>query len=81
MQHALKHFLLLDCENPRDHIYGILALVVSTQRIGIDYSRPANMVFWDVMAIATKDWDSDWLISLGRKMSVKGTESNAMELR
>jgi hypothetical protein len=39
------------------------------------------MVFWDVMAIATKDWDSDWLISLGRKMSVKGTESNAMELR
>jgi hypothetical protein len=51
----------------------------------IDYRRPANLVFWDAMAILRDSKlfhinDGYWLVPLGITIGVTGTEPNVIKL-
>ncbi|OCK75512.1 HET-domain-containing protein, partial [Lepidopterella palustris CBS 459.81] len=39
----------MECENPKDKVYALSAIVEGRLDITVDYSRPASWVYWDVM--------------------------------
>lgn len=39
---------IVDCENPRDHVYGLMGLVTTTQRLIIDYDKTTTELYDDL---------------------------------
>jgi hypothetical protein len=55
--HSLDWYGTMECQDPRDKVYGLLGLVQEEQRPEIDYNKPLEEVFLDVVAIPTS-WSS-----------------------
>jgi hypothetical protein len=49
---VLKDYSHLDCEDPRDKIYGLLGLVRTRERFDVDYSKTPSAIFWKALATA-----------------------------
>lgn len=49
--YALVDFSSLACKEPHDKIYALLSLVYERQRLPIQYEQPANIIFWQMMAL------------------------------
>jgi hypothetical protein len=78
---ALFLYPSLACTDPRDKIYGLLALVAPSEKVELDYSRPTSSIYWDAVAIIAKDHslvvNSDWLVKLRHELGVTDQEPNA----
>jgi hypothetical protein len=46
------------CEDPRDQVYGLQALVRENQRLEVDYSKAALDVWLDTVARETETWEA-----------------------
>ena len=84
---VLNRYSSLACEDPRDKVFGLLALVRSGDVPAIDYSRPPSEVFWTAIAVLRTDIqtyslrDSQMVAFLGplaSAMGVTGFEPNAI---
>jgi hypothetical protein len=42
-------FYRLECEDPRDHLYGLMGLIRQDEKISTDYSKPASMVYCEML--------------------------------
>jgi len=42
-------FHRFECEDPRDHVYGLMGLVRQDQKVPVNYSKPANIVYWEML--------------------------------
>ncbi len=42
-------FHRLECEDPRDHLYGLMGLVRQEEKVSADYSKPANIVYCEML--------------------------------
>jgi hypothetical protein len=82
LSRALQYFFTLNCEDLRDKIYGLLAVVETRHEITVDYSKSAPLVYWDAMAALNYDdhGDPSWVLRLGMAMGVTGSEENALSL-
>lgn len=72
----------MECENPKDKVYALSAIVEGRLDITVDYSRPASWVYWDVMNVMKglnmgAHCHRYWVIQLGLTMGVTGNEPNA----
>ena len=80
LHRVLRTLAHLDCEDPKDKIFGLQALVKSRNRVPIDYSRPSGELFWEAMArfhVMDKQEDARRaIIALGRHLGVTGLEKN-----
>jgi hypothetical protein len=83
LEQALQTFAWHECADPRDKVYGLLAVVRGSKMlIEIDYARPAPLIFWDVFRVMAKGktvplLEFNWLLELGKDMRVTGEEPNA----
>ena len=78
------------CEDPRDKIFGLNALIKEDEQVVIDYSKPASLIFWDTVAAIIQEIAREeeqrttirqstmWLLALGHAMGVTGSEPNAI---
>lgn len=77
---VLRTLAHLDCEDPRDKIFGLQALVKSRNRVPIDYSRTSGELFWEAVArFQTMEKQEDArraIIALGQNLGVTGLERN-----
>jgi hypothetical protein len=69
----LRDFSTRECENPRDKVYGLLALCNDKVEVNVDYSRPADEIFREVFStlIYFKGYDEVWFLQLAKDMGVK----------
>ena len=78
LHRVLRTLAHLDCEDPRDKIFGLQALVKSRDRVPIDYSRTSGELFWEVVArfqtIKRQEDARRSIIALGRNLGVTGLE-------
>jgi hypothetical protein len=55
LSYILETFSESECENPRDKIYGILGLVPEHRRVQVDYAKPLQQIFFDVLYKVIED--------------------------
>jgi hypothetical protein len=73
-------FTRLECQDPRDIVYGLLSLLPPESQIAVDYARPANVLFWDLIhAMGTAYLSPLRFLELGRAMEVTGKEENCIK--
>jgi hypothetical protein len=69
----LRDFSTRECEDPRDRVYGLLALCNEKVEIVVDYSKPMDVIFREVFStlIYFKGYDEKWFLQLAQRMGVK----------
>lgn len=73
LMNLLRDFSMRKCEDPRDKVYGLLALCDEKVEIVVDYSRPADLIFREVFS-TLKNFtvnDEKWFLQLAEDMGVK----------
>jgi hypothetical protein len=76
MTTVLMCFAYLECEDPRDKIYGLLALTSEHNQIKVDYSLTPSQVFWNALDVLDKDdiVDPTALVYIARELGVNEQE-------
>ena len=73
---VLSRFALLNCEDPRDKVYGLLGIMHPEARPRVDYSMSSAQVYWSAIALC-QDYQVEYyakeFFKLGQAMHVTGT--------
>lgn len=69
----LRDFSMRKCEDPRDRVYGLLALCNEKVGIVVDYSKPADVIFREVFSKLGhfEGYKKKWFLQLAEDMGVK----------
>jgi len=73
---VLRDFSMRGCAEPRDRVYGLLALCYGKVQIDVDYSKPARGIFFELLEIGNLDlwyWE-EWCQQLAENMGVRWEE-------
>lgn len=51
---------MLECAEPHDRVYGILGLTSLRSRVTVEYARPSQDVFWELVEVLRRE-DKLWV--------------------
>ncbi|EPE27041.1 hypothetical protein GLAREA_02955 [Glarea lozoyensis ATCC 20868] len=73
LPNLLRDFSAMECENPRDKVYGLLGLCDGNVQIDIDYDKPSDELFRDLFLTSNyiKCYSEGWFLQLAEEMGVK----------